>query len=93
MTVESDPEMPPDNAATAAQPKPPQRTREQPRRSLRLALIVAALFAVLAVLGGGTGLVLGGLAAPGGEHGYEHQPPNLDHHDDGDGVPPGGSHQ
>ncbi|MBV9921697.1 MAG: hypothetical protein JOY78_12715 [Pseudonocardia sp.] len=36
--------------------------------SARLALLIAALFAVLAVLGGGTGLVVGKIASIGAEH-------------------------
>lgn len=69
-----------DSTPSAARPDPPSHadrapdapTIATPRRRrrvpVRLVLLIAALFAVLAVLGGGTGLVLGTIAASVGEH-------------------------
>jgi hypothetical protein len=61
------------------------RTRRLRRVPLRLVLVVAALFAALTVLSGGTGLMLGKAASVGTEH--EHHGPNF-HENDGDGVGP-----
>ena len=57
----SDADRPPDAPTTAMR-------RRRGRVPVRLGLLIAALFAVLAVLAGGTGLVLGKIASFGGEH-------------------------
>ena len=57
----SETDRPADAPTTAT---PPRRRRV----SVRLGLLIAVLFAVLAVLGGGTGLVVGKIASIGGEH-------------------------
>jgi hypothetical protein len=69
------------DATTEPVAGPPHRTR--PLRALRwrLSLLLAALFAALTLLAGGTGLTLGTLASVG-EHDHHHD--LAKHHTDDD---------
>jgi hypothetical protein len=59
-----------ERSTDAMTPAPEQR---RTRVSLRLVALIAAVFAMLAVLGGGAGLVLGKIASAGAvEHRYQH---------------------
>jgi hypothetical protein len=80
MTAESSSKPAADAESDAPAARRMRRLRKVP---LRLVLIVAALFAALTVLGGGTGLVLGKVASIGTEH--RHHGPTLHEHD-GDGA-------
>jgi hypothetical protein len=63
-------------------PAPEQRRRRVP---LRLVLLIAAVFAILAVLGGGAGLVLGKIASSGAAEHRHHQYTFYEEHGHGPG--------
>jgi hypothetical protein len=61
------------NAERSTDATTPMREQRRARVPLRLLLLIAAVFAMLAVLGGGAGLVLGKIASGGAAEHRHHQ--------------------
>jgi type VI protein secretion system component VasF len=71
MTTDSNDAASADHADPTTEAERPTHTPTQRRRGrvpLRLVMLIAAVFAMLAVLGGGAGLVLGKIASAGVAH-------------------------